>query len=98
MKDLVRIVPPVSSGTGAMLAQGTKVMVGDTEIPSVFKVEMCAEAGGVWTATIHCHVRALPMEDLQASIVRHYKAPIIWRLKQWFRSLAGRHWGERSVR
>lgn len=98
MKDAVRIIPPESNGSGVTLAQGTKVMVGDTAIPGVFKVELCAETGGVWTAKIHCHVRALPMEDLQASIVRHYKAPIIWRLKQWFRSLTGRHWGERSVR
>ncbi len=98
MTKIVRIVPPVFSGNGVMLAQGTKVMVGDTEMPKVFKVEMCAEAGGIWTAKIHCYVQALPMEDLQASIVRHYKAPIIWRLKQWFRSMTGRHWGERPIR
>lgn len=95
--NIVRIVPPESDGSKPMLAQGTKVMVGDTEIHRVFKVEMSAEAGGLWVAKIHCYVQALPMEDLQASIVRHYKAPIIWRLKRWYRDLTGKHWGERSV-
>jgi hypothetical protein len=97
MNAIVRIVPPEPSGSGITLAQGTKVMVGETEIPRVFKVEIEAEAGGVWTAKIHCHVKPIPMEDMQASFIRHYKAPIIWRLKRWFRDLTGKHWGERPV-
>lgn len=97
MSQIVRIIPPEPVGPGLMKAAGTKVMVGDVEIPRVFKVEMSAEAGGLWTATIHCYAQAFPMDSINAETVRHYKAPIIWRLKQWFRNLTGRHWGEREV-
>lgn len=96
MEATVRIIPPAAKDSAVMRASGTKVMVGDTEVPRVFKIEMSAEAGGVWTAAIHCYVQALPMEGLQGTVVHHYKAPIIWRLKEWFRNLTGRHWDERT--
>lgn len=54
---LVKVVPakPNDGADGAHMTQGTKVMVGDSEIRGVTSVELHAGVNDVWRAVIHCH-------------------------------------------
>lgn len=70
MKDeqrrLVRIVPPASSPHGYTRASGTKVMVGDTEIPGITNIHLFAWPNGVWRAdiTAMCEPPEIPADAL----------------------------------
>jgi hypothetical protein len=63
MRPLVTIVPPASREAGYTPVQGTKILMPSGEaIQGVTKVVLVAEAGGIWSAEIHCHVRVGEMK------------------------------------
>ena len=55
MKTVRIVAPPVDAEAGVSLAVGTRVFVGDVEVPGVYKVELVAEVDNAWKAKIHCH-------------------------------------------
>lgn len=79
-QQFVRIVPRVKDFGGLVPTMGTKVMVGDQELPGVTKIVLIAEVGGIWRAQIHCHVNMQPMDALA---VIHYPLPWWRRVLNW---------------
>ena len=81
---LAKIVPPESRGDEPTRAQGTRVFVGEQELSGVFRVELVAEAGGIWRARIDAHV--IPPATLQAEALVHHPGP--WkRFKRWLKTI-----------
>lgn len=65
---LARIVPALDKEHGVQKAQGTQVFVGDVKLDGVFAITLQCEAGGIWEATIKCHVEP-PAEVLAAAAI-----------------------------
>lgn len=61
------IKPPQRSSDGPMLTQGTEVLCDNgTPLPSVAKITLTAEPGGVWEGVIETHSLILPPEGVVA--------------------------------
>ena len=79
MKDqqrrLARIVPPAANANGYTLTQGTKVMLGDTELSGVVRIHLFAWPNDVWRAdiTVMCEPPELP-----AGALVEVAAPLSW--------------------
>jgi len=79
-RELVKIVPPKAGKFGLVKTSGTKVMIGQVELPNVIKIVLKAEVDSIWEAEIHCHVRMQPMDALA---VIHYPKPWWRRALKW---------------
>ncbi len=84
-RQLVRIVPSAPSDSGLTATQGTKVLVGDTEIPAVFGVTLQADVNNVWTATIRCHCQP---PEVSADGLVQVSAPLS-RWRRWLLRMLG---------
>lgn len=78
--QIVRIVPPQAEECGLVKTCGTKVMIGDVELPRVTKIVLKAEINSIWEAEIHCHVQMQPMDALA---IIHYPKPWWRRALEW---------------
>lgn len=74
-RQLVRIVPAPNSSPCAARTQGTKVMLGDVEIPHVERIHLFAWPNDVWRADIT--VLCDPPE-IQAGALVEVSAPLSW--------------------
>lgn len=80
MGYILRIVPGTHEGEGPQRCQGARLYVGGQELPGVTRVEIIAEAGGIWRAKVECWVK--PPADLLSEAVITY--PTWWqRFKRW---------------
>lgn len=66
-----------------LVTQGTKVLVGDIQIPGITRIELVCEVNDIWRARIDLNVQAT---DLNALSVFHQFSR--WqRLMNWWREL-----------
>ena len=76
MRQLVTIIPPASAESGHTLVQGTKVLLPTGEaVPGITKVVLVAEAGGIWSAEIHCHAR---MSEINGVVAHFHRGHFAW--------------------
>lgn len=52
---VIRILPANLTANGAQSTQGTKVMVGDVEVPGVYAITLRAEPNDVWRCELGVH-------------------------------------------
>lgn len=84
-RHLVRIVPAEPNERGYTKTQGTKVLIGDTELPGVYDIALYADVNNVWTATIRCHCQP-PEVSVEATV--EVAAPLS-RWRRWLLRLLG---------
>ena len=78
--QIERIVSSPPDAGGLTRTQGTKIMVGDSQMTGVTRIELVCDVNDVWRARIDCMVQ--PPADLSALSIIY--VPTRWqRIKQW---------------
>lgn len=81
---LVRIIPPAPYAAGYQVTIGTKVLMGETEIKGVTKIEIFGDVNDVWRARLSCLIEA-PEITVIADVDTRTARSRWQRLMQWFR-------------
>lgn len=82
IKCHARIVLPANATVGKpCMTQGTKVMVGETQLSGVYSIELHAGINDVWRAVIHCHAD-VPAVECDA-VVHRTRKPWLARALAW---------------